>query len=683
MFLRFMKNLRATFIAFWKSYTSLFLIPIILFVALRIVEYCILIENLQSLHNPFRSFTYSVEFDLIFIAFYYLSFFLLFFILYLVSKRLYYFTFLFLLVVLSFIYLALNQFFYTSDLLLDKTVFFFNWRELQIILGGESGGVLGAFFWLYLAAIVVLVLGIWVILPKLKKNRKVRIVAQILTIVCLCLLLFRGESHPKPLHQYSHYETQLHTSKMTYFFSSLGNLFFDESLNTEAKLDYIKTYRKMVGRENYFEKLELPFVYPVNELKKNDWSNYIDQHDKVENVVFIIAEGLSSRFSGEDARFGSMTPFLDSLSKKSLYWPNMLSITDRTHGIFAASLAGLSHGFERGFLNYTGKKPSYISLPRILKKQGYSLNFIYGGWSYFDNYHSFLKQNAFDSIVNEDYIQKYFNLKRSSSENEFSWGIHDHATVDAYFQFMNSHKSPSPYFNIYLTLSLHTPYDIPKKSFYIEKSKKALPHISTEFFEANKDVISTVYYADHSLQRFFKEYSKREDFKETIFVIMGDHSVKAMDLHSELGTYHVPFILYSPKIKKPQKFNEIISHWDFPAILFDVLPSLNWSAEDDLTHWLGEGVSFSDDLSAEKPIFLGTFKGEITGVVWNEYALIHDRLYKIKDGLELELYEDAEITLSMSKLLKTYIWLNRYSIENDKIITQKEASKYFIPEQTN
>lgn len=662
-----MKNLIATVIDFLKSYTSLFILPILLFVFLRIGEYTLLIENLESLYDPFRSFTYSVEFDLIFLALYYLVFFIFFFILFIISKRLYHILFFTFLVILSFIYLALNQFFYTSDLLIDKTIFFFSWEEMKIILGGESNSVFGQFFWIYFLALIILILEIWYVFPKLKSNKILRITAQLLTLVCLVLFIARGEIHPKSLDKYNNYETQLHTSKVTYFFSSLGSLFFKENFDTDDKLINIKSYRKLIDGNGYLQKLEYPFMHSIDDLNKNDWSNYISEHEKIQNVVFVIAEGLSSRFSGENAKYGSMTPFLDSLIQQSLYWPNMLSITDRTHGIFAAALAGLPHGFERGFLNYEGDAPKYISIPDILKKKGYSLNFLYGGWSHFDNYHSFLKKNKFDSIINEEYIKNHFNYKLSNSDNQFSWGYHDHATVDAYFQFMEKHTPSSPYFNIYLTLSLHSPYDIPDKAFYVEQAKKELTALKPDFFEENKEVISTVYYADQSLERFFKRYKERADFNETLFIILGDHSVKALDLSSDLGIYHVPFILYSPNINKPQKFNEVISHWDVPATLIDILPNVKWSEKTAFTHWLGNGVSFSNELSAKQPIFLSTFRGDIIGLVWKNTAYIHGRLYQLKKGMELQPYKNNEVEISMKKLLELYIWLNRYTIENNRI----------------
>ncbi|MEX1191188.1 MAG: LTA synthase family protein [Brumimicrobium sp.] len=664
-----MKSFLARFIDFWKSYTGFFILPILLFISLRLVEYFVLIKDVELLSNPFRSFTYSVEFDLIFLALYYLLFLIVFFLIFLVSKKIYRTLFYVFLVVLTFVYIVLNQFFYTSDLLLDKTIFYFNWDEIQIIIGGESDGILGKFFWLYLVAIVVLTIGFWFIYPRLKSSSKFKIVAQLITIIAICLFVFRGAINPKSLDKYSNYETQLHTSKMTYFFESVVSAIFKKSLNTDNKIKQIKSFRSLMGRESSFDKLEYPLIHGTNDFIKNDWSKYISEVDKIKNIVIIFAEGLSSRLSGKDAKFGSMTPFLDSLSKKSLYWPNMLSITDRTHGVFSSALASLPHGLERGFLNYPDEKLDYISLPKMLKKEGYSMNFIYGGWSYFDNYHGFLKNNEFDSIVNEDYIKKYFNYDRVNTDNAFSWGIHDHVTVDAYFQFMEQHQPTSPYFNLYLTLSLHSPYDIPDKDKYISEAKSSLSHINPHFFEENEDVISTVYYSDDALRKFFTKYKTRSDFDETVFILLGDHSVTALDLYSELGIYHVPFFIYSPKIRNPKTFNEVISHWDVPATIVDLLQHINWDSNSNYTHWIGNGVSLSDEFYAKDPIFLGTFKGNIDGVVWKDKAYIHNRLYRLEKGLELSPLNDKEIESNYKMLLESYRWINRYTIEKNKITT--------------
>lgn len=49
------------------------------------------------------------------------------------------------------------------------------------------------------------------------------------------------------------------------------------------------------------------------------------------NLVFIVFEGLGTAFLGEENAYGGFTPFVDSLSQESLYWPNTLSTTGRTH----------------------------------------------------------------------------------------------------------------------------------------------------------------------------------------------------------------------------------------------------------------------------------------------------------------------------------------------------------------
>ena len=49
---------------------------------------------------------------------------------------------------------------------------------------------------------------------------------------------------------------------------------------------------------------------------------YFELKEKQPNLVFIIVEGLGRDFVGPGAEFGGFTPYLDSLTTKSLYWEN-------------------------------------------------------------------------------------------------------------------------------------------------------------------------------------------------------------------------------------------------------------------------------------------------------------------------------------------------------------------------
>lgn len=640
---------------------------IVLLFLFRVLEYLFISPHIASFVKPVRSFTYSLEFDFIFVALLCLFSLPIFFLFFLFSRKFFFYSFNIVIVFVAVNYIILTQFFYTSNILLDRTIFFFDWKELMIIVGGETGGVLNDYFWMYLTTFIILFFGIRFYYKKIESNKKVRVIGQVITLTAIALFVFRGSVHPKNLAQYSTHETQVHTSKMTFFYGSILSSFLSKESNDT--LDIVTAslkIRQQLSENEIIENLYYPLLRSSDDLKRNDWSKYMKVQDKP-NIVFIIAEGLSTQFFAMNSRMGSLTPFLDSLSKKSLFWPNMLSITDRTHGVFAAALAGLPHGFERGFLNYKGETPDYMSLPSILHEKGYSMNFIYGGWARFDGYRDFLEANYFDSIVDEQYIKTQFEIIRDNPDAEFSWGIHDGTMVEAYFKFLETQPSNKPFFNTYLTLSLHTPYDIPNKEDYLAQVIKGIPESSREEFDKHPDLFAAIYYADQSLGKFIKEYSKRDDYKNTVFVIVGDHSVKSIVFNDNLEVYHVPFMVFSPSIHTPSTFHEVVSHWDIAPTLSDLIPQIDVQSDMKKTHWLGNGVSFSDDASAKTPIFLGTFRGDIQGVVLDKHVLLHDRLYTIDKKMQLTPHENELVKQELTQLVNAYSVINKKVMEENKI----------------
>lgn len=594
----------------------------------------------------------------------------LFFMLYLFSYRLYAIVFNWVLVLNFIVYLLLLQFFHTSDLLLDKTIFFFSLNELLIIIGGESGGVFNVYLWFYLLVLVGVITSL-LYYRKIINNRVLRITGQFFTLVFICLFVFRMDIYPKNLIQYSHYETQVHASKQTFFFSSIINSFKSSTNKVLSPIELTKGFRHELGDVANYSRIVYPMLRNSSSFNTNNWTEYIDLSESP-NVVFIIAEGLSSQFLGDHSVYPGLTPFLDSLSKQSLYWPNMLSITDRTHGVFAAAFAGLPHAFERGFLNYTGETPNYISIMKLLDHNDYSFNFFYGGWSDFDGYKNFLVQNSFDSIVDEAYIRENLYLTRDTTLKDFSWGIHDHSMVDAYFKYLDKKNPPSPYFNLFLTLSLHSPFDIPYKNLYINAIEKKTTQSLAKKFESQKDLYASVLYSDQALKKFFSIYEKREDFHETVFIIVGDHSVLSVDLNNALGMYHVPFIIYSPSIHKPKTFEEVISHWDIAPTLYDLLPGLKETSKMEMTSWLGNGVRLTNNMNIDTPIFLGTFRGDINGVLKDKWVLLNNRLYTFDKNLKLAQAQDAQKEEEYMQLIELYKQVNEYAMEKNKILPFEE-----------
>jgi len=110
------------------------------------------------------------------------------------------------------------------------------------------------------------------------------------------------------------------------------------------------------------------------------------------NIVIVVVEGLGRAFTNDGAYLGNFTPFIDSLSGKSLYWKNFLSEGGRTFAVLPSILGSLPFA-KKWFLELGDGMPAHLSLLSLLKYNGYHTSFYYGGDSKFDNMQASLQKN--------------------------------------------------------------------------------------------------------------------------------------------------------------------------------------------------------------------------------------------------------------------------------------------------
>lgn len=660
-----MKKLLSTLFLFIKNYGIGFLSFFAVVIVIRLLEYTFYASDFELSKSTFRGFTYSLEYDFIFAGAFFIGALPFFYLLFLASKKLYSVVFYFvygLLILFNLIFLA---FFHTLHTLPGAILFQFSLSELLEVVSTEWNTTIGNFGGIILGTALSAFL-LPVLLGKLDAKTKYTSIAGLGTLIlCLALGLGRGVMQPDPEKYDSRAEFNLYQSKWTYF--SLNTIEYLTGGETpESQIPKaITRFRTAMGYPKSGDMFTAPFSRITTLHHAPDWNTYIDVKDSM-NVVVVFAEGLSASFTGPNAAFGSLTPTLDSLIAGGLFWPNMLSISDRTHGIFSSALAGLPHGFERGFLNINTVYPDHLSVLNRFSNRGYSTAFAYGGWSYFDNYRQFLEHQGTDFFYDQDFLQDTFNIQPETFNNEAHvWGFKDHRMAELYFSSMDLVKQPTPYFNIFLTLSLHSPFDIPDEEYYFQKAKKLKPKFPEAFITKKQKELATVLYTDAFFKDFFDRYSQRPEFENTVFLIFGDHNVHGIKYKNELDRYHVPFLIYSPAVKKPATFREIISHNDVPAILSSLF-NLELPRR---VHWKGRGAQAADETSAAHPIFLGSFTGRLTGVLHEKTLLLYDKLYSVEEGLELTPLNDSVKKEKLRQLLADYETLNRYTIENNLILS--------------
>lgn len=584
------------------------------------------------------------------------------------------------------IFLATTQFFYTTHLLLDKVLFHFRLSELVEIVGSESETTTSEFLWFHLWGVAALISFTYLGLhgtPLLKNRRWIAAVIVLYFGLIASVWIYPAE------HAMSASSEKVAMSKTGYFLGSVYESLWPRHKPVGDFDNAVARYRKL----NHLPQIALQTEYPLISVwsgSKSRLAPYFEEFDTAPNVVLVFCEGLSSSFSGPGAYYGDMTPHLSALYESGLYWPNALSNTNRTHGAFSNALASMPHAFERGPLNLkTEKYPEHLSLPKVLGSNGYDAAFLYGGWAYFDNYEPFLRMNYVDKIYGEKFLRDNYTSTGLIGPERHAWGISDKPFFNLYFELGEDDRLQPPYLGVFLNQDLHSPYEVPEHEKYLAMAHERFSEVNgnMELFERNADKFATILYMDEAIGEFMAAYRTRSDYEQTIFVFVGDHNFFGLPMINDLDAHHVPLVIYSPKIKKAERFRDVVAHTDIPPALIKLLePHLDQHKMPTFSNWMSSGLSTTDQLRAAHPIFLGQFNGDIYGVVRNDSVYLENRLYALKPHLRLEPARDDETEESYSRLLDDYRMINRYVFDNDKLLLDPDSvylnhrAAFYFPE---
>lgn len=301
---------------------------------------------------------------------------------------------------------------------------------------------------------------------------------------------------------------------------------------------------------------------------ENPLARSIDNHkQKKHNLVVITVESLSADYL---ARFGNsknITPHLDALIPHSLFFSNLYATGSRT--VYGLSAITLSMPPVPG--NSIVRRPdngNLYSLGSVLKDQGYETKFIYGGFGYFDNMNAFFGANGYQ-VVDRN------NLAKDEIHFANIWGVSDD---DLFRRTMKendkSYASGKPFFDMLMTTSNHRPYTFPPGKIDLPTGGRG----------------AGVKFTDFAIDEFLKESAKKPWFKDTIFVIVADHTAGSSG-KSDLtpDKHHIPLWIYAPGIVKPGDI-------DWMASQIDIAPTvLGLMGVDYESHFYGK------DLLKEKP----------------------------------------------------------------------------------
>lgn len=330
--------------------------------------------------------------------------------------------------------------------------------------------------------------------------------------------------------------------------SSIDAMLFTEPQNSALVLNTGFTILKSIGKSD----LEVPDYYSEKKAKvlfrtthESEPQNLMEGHP---NVVIIMLESFGNEWIGKFNHSKSFTPFLDSLLDESWYFEYGFSNGKKSIEAVPTITASIPTLMDNPFISSSYGSNQIQALPAVLKAQGYSTAFYHGATNGSMRFNSFSRQAGFDS---------YFGRFEYNNDAHFdkTWGI-----LDEYFNPWSAHKMTKqgePFMATLFTLSSHHPYFVPAKW---RKKLKSGPD----------PICRSIQYGDVSLKLFFEQAKKEPWYKNTIFVLVADHTpaTSSTIYGQRTEMYRIPIAFYSPSGKLPKKRDQAI----FQQI--DIYPTL-------------------------------------------------------------------------------------------------------------
>jgi len=441
---------------------------------------------------------------------------------------------------------------YVSIIILNSVSEYFFWNEFGVrynfiavdylIYTNEViGNIMESYpiFPLFSVIFVISVIISWFIYKKTKNTliklpsltQKTGLLISYLIITAICLNIFPIQS----VKNQDSFAEELQSNGIYKFYYAF----------THSELDYFKFYPTI--DEKLADSLYLSRFSDINKqiLNKNSEENY-------KNVVLISVESLSAEYMAHYGDTNKITPFLDSLADKSLFFTNLYATGNRTvRGLEALTLSIPPTAGESIVKRKNNKNK--FTVGNIFKSRNYDVKYLYGGFCYFDNMQDFFAGNEYGIVDRSDFSPKDITFANV-------WGVSDEDMSRKIVEVINENvKSDKNIFYHWMTVSNHRPFTYPDGRVDIPSSAKSRK--------------GGVKYTDYSIKLFFELAKKQDWYKDTVFVIVADHCASsAGKTELPMDGYRIPAIIFAPDGSiKPQKFTKLMSQIDLMPTLLGLL----------------------------------------------------------------------------------------------------------------
>ena len=261
------------------------------------------------------------------------------------------------------------------------------------------------------------------------------------------------------------------------------------------------------------------------------------------NIVIIFMESVGLNRMRLMGNPFDTTPTLDQLAKNGLFFPNFYVPWVSTSRSVFTMVTGIP---DVARTKTSSRNPLIRDQYSIISQfKDHDKYYMIGGSASWANIRSLITYNLkdMDLIELEDFDRPRVDV----------WGISDLDLLREAHDLFSKRDSEKPFFAVVQTAANHRPYSIPEDNAgFINKDQDEQVLQKAGF--NSLDQYNAMRFLDHSIGRFMEMADTADYFKNTIFVLFGDHGnadpqaehMPADDYALRLRSYNVPFIIYAP-----------------------------------------------------------------------------------------------------------------------------------------
>lgn len=303
-------------------------------------------------------------------------------------------------------------------------------------------------------------------------------------------------------------------------------------LNTPFSL--IRTIGKNVFEEpKYFtdEKQMLSYYSPIHQPAPGTVMNK-------KNVVVLIVESFGREYIGslnrdlDGGKYRGYTPFVDSLLTHSLTFEYTFANGRKSIDAMPSTLSSIPMMVEPFFLTPASMN-DLTGLAGMLHDKGYYSAFFHGAQNGSMGFEAFARATGYDKYFGRT---EYNADPKGGGDADFDgmWAVWDEPYLQHVVRMVNGFKQP--FVASVFTASSHHPFKVPEQYAGIFKD------------EGGQPIHKCVRYTDMALRKFFEAASKQPWYKNTVFVLVADHTNQNTHPYykTDQGLYSIPIIFYSP-----------------------------------------------------------------------------------------------------------------------------------------